>query len=507
MVKHSRQLPKYPEPYWRESTQLPTFPKLDHDIDTDVVIVGGGITGITSAYLLSQHGIQAVLIEAGEILNGTTGHTTAKITAQHGMVYDQLIKKHGEEKARLYYQANKEAIQFIRSLVEKNEINCDFKSQDAILYTNSEKMAKKLQDEFEAYSKLGIDGDFSEEIPFTIPCIASLTMKNQAQFHPLKYLEALLPPITEAGIKLYEQTTAMKIEDGEKPAIITENGHTISADHVITATHFPFNDEMGWFFARMHAERSYVLAAETETDYPEGMYYSVDTPSRSLRYTNYNGKKLVLVGGGNHKTGQGVPTHNYYEDLQDFTEHYLGVQSIPYRWSAQDLQTQDSLPFIGPPTSNHPNIQIATGFAKWGMTNGTIAAKIMTDRILKKENPYFELFDPSRLKGIGQLVKDNADVAKHFVAGKFAMVDKSPKDIKNGEGAIVKVNGSKAGCYRDQQGQIHLVDSTCTHMGCELAWNNGERTWDCPCHGSRFSVDGDVLEGPAVEPLKKISME
>lgn len=505
MTNLDQQLPQYPEPYWLDSTTIPTFQKLETDIQADVAIVGGGITGITAAYLLTQQGIQVTLIEAGHILTGTTGHTTAKITAQHGLIYDQLIQQHGIDSAKLYYEANREAMELIKKLIKKHSIECDFSQQDAYIYGNTETSVRQIKSELLAYQNLDIQGEYTETIPFSIPCQAALIMKDQAQFHPLKYLTALIPSILENGGTIYEKTTAMKIKDGGQPTIILENGHQLSCNTVIVATHFPFNDEQGLYFARMHPERSYVLAIKAENEYPNGMYYSADSPTRSLRFTEMNGEKLILVGGENHKPGQGVPTHEHYLELQDFSEQYLGIKEIPYRWSAQDMVTPDKLPFVGPATARHPNVLIATGYKKWGMTTGTIAAKILADTILQKENRYAELFNPSRLKGWGNMIKDNIDVAKHLIEGKLEFIVKTPDDLTNDEGAIVLVNGKRAGCYRDHDGQLHLVDSTCTHMGCEVNWNSGERTWDCPCHGSRYSIEGKILEGPAVEPLKRLT--
>ncbi len=507
MTNFDQKLPQFPEPYWLDSTSIPNFQKLEENIETSIAIVGGGITGITAAYLLSQQGIAVTLIEAGQILTGTTGHTTAKITAQHGLIYDELIQQHGEDTAKLYYEANQEALELIKELIDKHSIECDFSHQDAYIYGSMETSVRQIKKELLAYQRLGIPGDFTDTIPFSIPCQAALIMKDQAQFHPLKYLTALIPPILEKGGVIYEKTTALKVEDNEETTILLENGYRISCNSVIVASHFPFNDELGLYFARMHAERSYVIAIKAEKDYPNGMYYSADTPTRSLRYTEMNGEKLILIGGESHKPGQGIPTHEHYLALQDFCEQYLGIKEIPYRWSAQDMITPDKLPFVGPATAGHPNVLIATGYKKWGMTTGTIAAKILTDFILRKENRYADLYKPSRLKGLGNIVKDNIDVAKHLIEGKLEFIIKTPEDLANDEGDIVLINGKRAGCYRDQDGQLHQVDSTCTHMGCEVNWNSGERTWDCPCHGSRYSIDGEVLEGPSVEPLRKVTNE
>jgi Rieske Fe-S protein len=276
---------------------------------------------------------------------------------------------------------------------------------------------------------------------------------------------------------------------------------------MIIASHFPFEDKAGFYFARMHVERSYVLAVKTKTDFTGGMYINAEQPTRSIRYTTMNGDKLVLFSGDHHKTGQGIATIKHYEALETFAEETFGIKEIPYRWSAQDLITTDKVPYIGAITGNHPNVYVATGYRKWGMTNGTAASMVLSDLILGKGSDFEKLYSPQRFHtnpDLKKLVSTNLDVAKHLIKGKFEMITRQAEDLENDEGAIVTVNGERAGAYRDPDGCLHIVDSTCTHMGCEVEWNNGDRTWDCPCHGSRYSINGDVVDGPTEKPLKKI---
>jgi glycine/D-amino acid oxidase-like deaminating enzyme/nitrite reductase/ring-hydroxylating ferredoxin subunit len=506
-LTEDKRMPQFPESYWRESVRLPAFPKLSADITVDAAIVGGGISGITTAYLLAKEGIKVALIDAGVLLNGTTGHTTAKITAQHDIIYDQLINQFGEGKAKLYYEANSEALAFIRNTVKEHSIECSLTKEDAYLYTSSDSYISKLEKEFAAYEKLGIPGEFLDSLPIPVAAKAAIVMKDQAQFHPLQYLAALVRAFINAGGSIYENTTAVDIENGSEPKIVTRDGHKITCQHVISCSHFPFYDGMGFYFARLHAERSYVIGVKTEKEFPGGMYLSVDKPTRSLRYTTMNnGEKLVLFGGESHKTGQGICTIKHYEALHNFASGTFGIKEIPYRWSAQDLVTLDNVPYIGPITSGKDNILVATGYRKWGMTNGTAAALLLRDIVLERDNPYRELFAPSR-SNIGESIKtlivENADVAKHLVEGKIELIRKRPEDLLNDEGAVVDI-GRRAGAYRDEQGKLYMVETTCTHMGCEVEWNNGDRTWDCPCHGSRFSITGEVVEGPAEKPLERI---
>ncbi|GIP21856.1 FAD-dependent oxidoreductase [Paenibacillus sp. J22TS3] len=503
------ELPRFPESMWRSTAQLPTYDKLKETIYTDVAIIGAGISGITTAYLLAKEGLKVALVEMNRVLEGTTGYTTAKITTQHGVFYDKLISHFGEEQARLYHDGNYEALEFIRQTVTEHGIDCQLEKQDAYLYAESEESLGKLQKEWEAYEKLGIPGEWVESIPVPLTVHGAIKVSNQAQFHPLQYLRFMLEFIEKQGGAIYEQTTL----DGqieEESGVLhlnTSEGYTIKCNHAVAATHFPFCDKEGLFFARLHADRSYVVAIEPETSYSGGMYINAGTPSRSLRSAKLDGKEVILVGGEGHKTGQGICTIQYYERLEQFGGELLGAKRIPYRWSAQDLITVDNVPYIGRLNGWHPNIYVATGFGKWGMTNGTLSALINRDLILGRENRYAELFSPSRFKanpGIKNLIVENSNVAKELIAGKVDIVHRKAQDLQNDEGSIVRHLGQKAAAYRDKDGTLYVVDSTCTHMGCEVSWNEGERTWDCPCHGSRFDHKGAVIEGPAKEPLKSL---
>jgi glycine/D-amino acid oxidase-like deaminating enzyme/nitrite reductase/ring-hydroxylating ferredoxin subunit len=501
-------LPQFPEPFWRDTTKLPSFPKLTKDIKVDVAIVGGGISGITTAYLLSKQGVNVVIVEAGKLLNGITGHTTAKITAQHDIIYDELISHMGEEKAGLYYTANTEALHFIKKTTRELHIDCDLIEDDAYIYTNSDDKLSKLNKEAAAYNKLNISGGLVSSMPLDIEMKSAIVMKNQAQYHPLKFQKVLVEKMVEAGGSIYEHTTATDVQSGAHPIVTTAEGHKITCDYLVEGSHFPFYDK-GFYFARMYQDRSYLLALRTKKQYPGGMYLSAETPKRSLRYTTHNGEQLVIVAGEKHKTGHGINTMKHYEDLSLFGDQLFGIEEVVNRWSAQDITTLDKVPYIGSMTKDYPNIFVATGYRKWGMTNGTAAGLLLSDLILKKENKYEQLYTPSRFyadPSIKQFISQNADVAGHFVAGKVGLVHKKIEELTNDEGAVIKVNGKRAGCYKDVNGKIYTVDTTCTHMGCEVEWNNGERTWDCPCHGSRFSYDGQVVEGPAKQPLKKIDL-
>ncbi|WHY01657.1 FAD-dependent oxidoreductase [Neobacillus sp. DY30] len=499
---------QFPRTYWRE-IELPTFETLNEDTTVDVAIVGAGITGITAAYLLTKEGVKVAIIEAGGVLNGTTGHTTAKLTAQHGLIYDELISHFGEEKARLYYESASNAIQFVEKTSNEKGIDCDFSNQDAFVYATTDQYDRKLETEMSAYQKLGINGDLVGNIPFDIQIKSALLMRKQAQYHPLKFLRGLLEEAVKAGCKVYENSVAAGIEDVEssQPKVKIKGGHKVACKQVIIASHFPFYDKPGLYFARMYAERSYAIGIKTNKEYPGGMYISADSPSRSIRFTPIEGGNLLILGGENHKTGQGIDTLSHYVALESFAKDVFDLSDYHYRWSAQDLVTLDKVPYIGPLTSDKEHILVATGYKKWGMTSGILAAHLLTDYVLNRDNPYKELYTPSRFDAdpdIKSFISTNADVAKHLIKGKLEFVPKDPGDLVNGEGSVVMHKGQRAGAYKDENGKLYIVDTTCTHLGCECEWNHAEKSWDCPCHGSRFAYDGSVIEGPAKKALKNV---
>lgn len=504
----SGKLPQFPKPYWRD-LEFPAFEPLNADLSVDVTVVGAGITGITTAYLLSKAGVKVALLEADRVLAGTTGHTTAKLTAQHNLIYDEIINHFGKDQAKLYYDSHMSAIQFVENEVDEKGIDCDFSKQDACVYAITEEYVEKIKTEWEAYKKLGIDGALKDTIPFNIPVKAALYMKNQAQYHPLKFLKSLLTEAVHAGCAVYEQTTATDIEDDKsEPKVYVKGGYKVTGKHVIMASHFPFYDKIGVFFARMYADRSYALAIKTDQKYPGGMYVSADDPARSIRSTPLNRETLWIIGGESHKTGQGINTMKHYEAVAEFAEETFGAKEIVYRWSAQDLTTLDKLPYIGPITEDRERVLVATGYKKWGMTTGILAGHILSDYVLNRENPYKELYSPSRFQAdpdLKKAVTTNADVAKHLIKGKLEYTDKDAADLQPGEGSVVMFNGRRAGAYKDANGKLYVVDTTCQHMGCECEWNDGEKTWDCPCHGSRYSFNGEVIEGPALNSLELLA--
>lgn len=493
---------KPPQPYWMASTTNTEYPALDKDIKIDVAIVGGGITGILCAYWLNKEGVKTAIIEADRILQGTTGHTTAKITSQHGLIYSK-VKKISEEFAKQYADANQTAIQMYESIAKEYNIECDFVPQSAYIYTHEDKYVENIINETNIASSLGIKAEYLEETPLPFDVKAAVRFDDQAQFHPRKFLLTLADKIAQNGVQIFEQSRIVDIEENGDYVLITGEGTKVTAQRVIIASHYPFYNKHGLYFTRIYPERSYVVAIKINGNYPGGMYITAEEPGRSLRSQTSDQGELIFVGGEHHKTGQGEDTILHYEALVNFAKQTFPVEDIPYRWSTQDCMTLDGLPYVGHFTSNTPNLYIATGYAKWGMTNSMASSMILRDLIIDGKSPWQDVYNPSR-ETFGasavNFVFENLNVANNLIEGKLYPVP-NKVDIKPNEGKIIEANGQRAGAFRDEQETLHIVNTTCTHMGCEINWNSAEKSWDCPCHGSRFTYEGDIIEGPAVKPL------
>lgn len=492
-----------PQSYWIASSPQPDFPVLEEDIKVDIAIIGGGISGIATAYFLSQQGIKVAILEAGHILQSTTGHTTAKITSQHGLIYNTIINQMSIEMAKQYANANETAIHMIRKIAEENNIDCDLVSESAYIYTLQDMYIDKISEEVKAAESLGIQASYLEEIPLGFPIKAAIRFDNQAQFHPRKFLIPLTEKILQNGGQIFEQSRVVKFEEADEYTLITRQGKKINAEKIIITSHYPCINKPGFYFTRIYSEKSYVVAIKAKEKYPGGMYITAEEPGRSLRNQMSDNGELIFISGEHHKTGQGGDTSLHYETLIDFANKNFTVEDIPYRWSTQDCMTLDNLPYVGQFTSQNKNIYVATGYGKWGMTNSIASAMILKDLIIEGTSPCMEVYSPSRKitsSSVGTFISQNSNVAKELIGGK---ISPSPDkiEIKSQEGKVVNLDGQKVGVYRDESGKLHIVDTTCTHMGCELQWNSAEKSWDCPCHGSRFTYDGDVIEGPAVDSI------
>lgn len=428
---------------WKEGSQMPHFNVLEGDIQTDVLIIGGGMAGILCAYFLQEKGVDYILAEGKTICSGITQNTTAKITSQHGLIYQKLLNSEGLEKARMYLEANQNSLKKYAELCEN--IACDFEVKTSYVYSMDDR--KKLEEEAEALRRIGFQAEFSEgeELPF--PAAGAVGFQNQAQFHPLKFAAGIA-----GGLNIYEYTF---IKELAPHTAVTDRGN-VAFQRLIAATHFPIDNKHGMYFLKMYQHRSYVIALENAARL-DGMY--VDEAKGGMSFRNY--KEFLLIGGGGHRTGK---TGGSWRELREFAGKYYPSASERYCWAAQDCMTLDSVPYIGLYSKKMPECFVATGFNKWGMTSAMTAAMLLTDRIMGKENPYAEVFCPSR-----SMMK--------------------PQLVLNGWEAVVNL--------------LTISKKRCPHMGCALKWNPSEHSWDCPCHGSRFDEEGTVLDNPANRDMKR----
>ncbi len=472
------------ESIWSKTVQFAPRGTLPGDIRAEAAVIGAGLTGCLAAYFLQRQGVGTVVLEAGRIGSGQTKNTTAKITSQHGLIYDRLIKTFGHDQARLYAAANQHAIEKYRSLIRGNAIDCDFEERPAYLYTST--APGSLQTEWKAADSLGIPAKLTTATSLPFPVAEALCFENQAQFHPLKFLRAISQELT-----VYENTRVLEVEGG---SVVTDRGK-VWADCVVFACHFPFVNVPGCYFARMHQDRSYVLALENAQTL-DGMYLGTDIDGLSFRMAG----PLLLLGGAGHRTGENA-LGGRYERLRRAARTWWPDSRETACWSAQDCMPADGMPYIGRYARARPNWYVATGFRKWGMTSSMAAAMILCDAVLGRENEYAGLFSPQRPIGRGPVLKslaaDGIKSVKNLCRSVFVFPDKSAADLPAGHGGVVELEGRKAGVYKDAAGAEHAVDARCPHLGCELSWNPDDSTWDCPCHGSRFDQDGGLLSGPA----------
>lgn len=491
--------------YWLTSTDdAGSRPPLRETDRVDVAVVGGGIVGVTCALLLSRGGARVALLEAGRIGGGTTGTTTAKITSNQGLVYDTLRSTVGDERARGYAQANEDALAWMRALVADEDIACDWRDRDAYTYTEDERRVSDLEAEAEAARALGLPASFVEDVPGPpqLQARAAVRCTGQAEFHPRRYLLALAARAEEAGCLIAEGTRVTGVDAGDPCVVRTESG-ALEADRVVIATQYPILDR-SLHFARLHVERSYIVAFPDRIGAP-AMLYSVDSPSRSLRSTPLpEGGELVMVGGEGHPTGRETDTEERYAALADTAASWYGDVDVTHRWSAQDMVSADKLPFAEPVLGGHGRVWTITGLRKWGMSLGTAAAHHVAAQLAGQPSAHDAAFDhPSvpPLKALGEAVKENVGNGIRWTAARVSP-GTAPDDLAPGEGDVHGPPHRRVASYRDDGGVLHSHSAVCTHLACEVRFNRAERSWDCPCHASRFDAcDGHVLSGPAVRRL------
>lgn len=495
------------ESYWMQSAPPPSYPTLTETAETDVAVVGGGIAGICTAWELARLGIRVAVLEARDILSANTGHTTAKLTALHGFRYARLRSSLGEKACARYAESQQDAVDHAVDTATELSIDCELERRVAYSYVMSPDRLDMVRDEVAASRAAGLDAELVTDSPLPYQIAAAIRLPNQAQFHPRRYLLGLAGDLVRRGGQIFQHTRVTDLSEGKPCLLTTQSGATLVADHVVIATGFPVYDRVS-LFTRLTPRRELVVAAPIAAEQdPEGMYLTPEDGTRSVRTAPYGaGQRLLIVTGEAFRPGTADVTERF-DVLERWTRRYFDMRSIDYRWAAQDYTTTDSVPYVGRFPGGEGRVWVATGFGAWGMTNGVMAGRLLSMLIAGQPEPsWAQLYDPHRLHPLVEapkLAASGVAVAQHFVADRLGTPGvERVADLKPGQGAVLDLNGNLCGVYRDESGALRAVSATCTHQGCIVGFNNAERTWDCPCHGSRYDVDGGVLGGPAIQPLQ-----
>jgi len=482
------------------------FLALDVDSTTDVVVIGGGITGLTTALMLAMDGKRVVLVEAHRIGSGVSHRSTAQLTEAVDARYTTIEKDFGKAGARLVAESSRAAIERVASLITTFSISCDFMRRPAYLFTEDREDVAMLGEEHEAARRAGLDTSLLELAPLPFATVAALHFPNQAQVHIVRYLQGLTKAARELGVAIHENSRVVTIDDGDDCNVHLEGGVIIRTKKVVVATHAPLNRV--FLQTKIHAYRSYVLAF-AEVAIADGLFFDTRDPYHYFSSFGIDGVPYLVVGGEDHKTGAEGATDDRFAVLGSWVKERMGATRPSHHWSAQVEEPVDGLPYIGR-NSLSENVYVATGFGGNGITFGTIAAEVITGLVGGRNSSWAELYAATRVKPLaaaGTYARENIDFPMHLVSDRLAPVEaRSLGEIAPGEGKSIRVHGERLAVYRDGKGSLHAVSSVCTHLGCLVKFNAAETSWDCPCHGSRFGVDGEVLDGPAVKPLAQRSL-
>ena len=532
--------------YWINSEKnKEKYNKLEKNIETDICIIGGGITGISTAYYLTKENLKVTVLDMGKIGFQTTGNSTAKITSQHGLFYKYLKDSKGEDFARLYYDANEDAIKNIKKIVEKEKIQCDLECQSAYVLAANREEVQKVKDEVEVVRGFGGHAEYLEREDIDknlliLNPLAAIRFKNQAQFNSYKYTIELAKVCKNLGANIYENTKVVDVRDEKDYYYLeTEDGYKIKAKYLVITTKYPIINIPGFYFMKMYQSTSYGISIPVKEKLFDGMYITSTNPKVSLRMAkvdnniikdvvdgnieNYakqdkeNRKRVkekqnskidneyvLIVVGTDHKTGEKTDLSNSYKKLENIAKQIYPQGKVENYWNTEDCITLDKIPYIGKYSNMWENAYVATGFNKWGITTSNIAANIITDMIIGRKNRYEDIFISTRVEPVknrqevGNMLKETVS---SLVLKKFELPESEQASLKNEEGKIIEIEGEKVGAYKDKEGRIYTIVPKCAHLGCELSWNNLEKTWDCPCHGSRYDYTGKMLYGPTVKDL------
>jgi len=490
---------------WLSTAPESGYPALDEDLETDVAVLGGGIAGLTTALMLTRQGARVVVIEARRVGSGVTGCTTAKVSALQATIYSTIRSRNGQDAAAAYAEASLAAVDRVAELVEELGIDCDLARRPAFTYAAAPGERSSLENEQGAAAEAGLPVRLVESPDLPYPVHGAVRLDDQLQLHPVRYVQGLAAAVDGAGSRVFERTRTTGIDEGS-PCVVQTTGGTLRAGQVVVATHYPIFDR-GLYFARLKAQRSYCVAAtlEASDSPPEGMSISAGSPTRSIRSHG----DLVIVGGEGHSPGSADATGQRFSQLERFVREYWQVAAVTHRWSAQDPVPYDHLPVIGPYRPGSSRLWVTSGFMKWGLTTATFGAAILADLIAGRPSAWAPTFSPLRvsLRSAHELAQLGAKFGLDFALDRVKLPEAgSADDVPAGEARVVRDGLGKKGVYRDEAGVVHAVSLRCTHLGCLLRFNSAEVSWDCPCHGSRFGVDGRVLEGPAVDSLEPRSL-
>lgn len=494
------------ETIWRKAApQKNNYPSLTGEHSADVVVIGGGITGLTSAMLLKNAGKKVILLEQGQLGEGTTGSTSAHLTAVVDSRYSAISKSFGIGTARRVARSMMSAIDKIEKIQADLGIDCDFKRVPGYFYTENEKDVAAVKEEFQATKKVGLPVHLEEKAPLPFPTLSAFRTDDQAQLQPLSYIYGIAREIDGEGSSIFENSKVKEVRDGEPCVVYTENGH-VRADDVVMATHIPIGFNV--LQTELQNYRSFILTARVAGQIPEGLYWDTEDPYHYIRSYMRNDEQLLVFGGKDHKVGL-ASSQESFARLEDYVRHHFDVIAIEAKWSAQFHDPTDGLPYIGKsPFSQH--VYIGTGYSGDGLTFGTLAAMTISNLIVHGYDEYDDMYQPARLNfsAAQNILKKNFDVARYFITDRIKVrTTKDVEGLKPGEACVIRNGRSYLAVYRSESGEIKSLSAVCSHMKCIVHWNDAEKTWDCPCHASRFNVDGERIDGPAIEGLKKLDWQ